>query len=220
MPRCGNRNGIVSFARANDHVLAIGLNPNRVVFAVRRAARGAVGQRVLMAQFVADIEKRLSQIIDLVRKEHAAAGFPRKLFEDLISLVFFVLAADSLGGILFVFGRNPIRARADRVDDHARALRHFDGLAAGAIAAVVIAVGNHHQHAPHVRIRAGRQRRIIQQMIAGRVNRVVQGRAAAGALLQDRVAKFSGVAREILDDLRAVIERHQERLVLARGARR
>src|SRR5216683_6263965 len=51
-------------------------------------------------------------------------------------------------------------------------------------------------------------------MIAGRVNRVVQGRAAAGSLLQDGVAKVAAVSREVLDNLRAVIESHQKRLVL------
>ena len=68
------------------------------------AAGGTVSQCVLMAQFVSDVEKRLSQIIDLVGKESAASGFHGKLFEDLVSLLFLVLAADSLGGILFVFG--------------------------------------------------------------------------------------------------------------------
>src|ERR1700693_1971651 len=52
-------------------------------------------------------------------------------------------------------------------------------------------------------------------MVAGRVNGVVQGRASAGPLLQDGVANVAGVTREIPDDLRAVVERHQERLVLS-----
>src|SRR5258708_15977661 len=51
-------------------------------------------------------------------------------------------------------------------------------------------------------------------MVAGRVNRVVQGCASTGTLLQDGVAKVAAVSRKILDDLRAVIECHQKRLVL------
>src|SRR4029077_4690855 len=84
----GNGNGKVSLARANDHVLAVGLDPNRVVLAVRRGARGTVGQRVLTAELLFDVEKRLSQIIDLVWKESAASGFQGKLLEDSISLLF------------------------------------------------------------------------------------------------------------------------------------
>src|SRR5216684_6439105 len=52
-------------------------------------------------------------------------------------------------------------------------------------------------------------------MSAGRVHRVVKGCTSTRALLQDGVANFAGVTRKILDDLRAVVKRHQESLVLS-----
>ena len=81
------RDRVISFARPDDHVLAIHLNPNRVIFAVRRASRRAVGQRILVAQFVSDIEKRLPQIVDAVREERPAAGFRGQLLEHVIAFV-------------------------------------------------------------------------------------------------------------------------------------
>ena len=52
-------------------------------------------------------------------------------------------------------------------------------------------------------------------MIAGRVHGIVQGRGAAGPLLQNRVAKIAGISREILDDLRPIVERHQKSLIFS-----
>src|SRR5712691_9947060 len=83
------------------------------------------------------------------------------------------------------------------------------------IAAVVVAIGYDDQHPAYVWIRAGRQRRFIQQLLAGRVNRVVQRRAAAGALFQDRVAEIAGIPAEILDDLGTIVECHQKRLIFS-----
>src|SRR5260221_11078386 len=50
---------------------------------------------------------------------------------------------------------------------------------------------------------------------AGLVDGVVNGGAAAGASAQDLVAQFAGVWGEALNDLRLVVERHHEGLVLA-----
>ena len=95
-------NGIISLARSNDHVLAIHLDANRVIFAIRRAARRAIGQRVLMAQFIPDVEEGLSQIVDAVRKECPSSGFTRQLLEHMISFALRVLAIDAFRRIAFL----------------------------------------------------------------------------------------------------------------------
>ena len=101
-PRTGLRDRVVSLARPDDQVLAIHLNANRVIFPVRRASGRAVGQRVLVAQFVPDVEKRLSQIVDAVRKERPSAGFSRQLFEHVISFALCELAIDAFRRIAFI----------------------------------------------------------------------------------------------------------------------
>ena len=137
----------------------------------------------------------------------------------MIPFALFILTVHTLRGIAFIINVYPLRARADRVDDHARALRHLHGRATRTIAAVVVAIGYDDQHTAYVCIRAGRQRRFGQQLLTGRVDRVIQRRAAAGALFQDRVAEVASVTRKILDDLGTVVKRHQERLIFSAADR-
>src|SRR5260370_12128475 len=135
------------------------------------------------------------------------------MLDNVIAFALYILAIDSFGRIALIIDVHPFRAGADRIDDHSGALRHLDGRAARTSAAVVIAIGNDDQHAANIGIRAGWQRRISQQLLTGAVNRVVQGGAASGALLQDRIAQVAAITGELLDDLWAVVEGHQQGLV-------
>ena len=52
--RCAGLRGVVAAARAHLHVLGNGFDSDLVELAVGRAARGDVGQRVLVAQLVSN----------------------------------------------------------------------------------------------------------------------------------------------------------------------
>src|ERR1700739_4655833 len=70
-----------------------------VVAAVGNKVGGAVGDGVLIAKFVADVLKRLIQVVNVIGKKSAAAGFVREIFENLIPLSEMHFAIGQLGGI-------------------------------------------------------------------------------------------------------------------------
>jgi len=81
---------------------------------------------------------------------------------------------------------------------------------------IVLAVADQDHHAADdVRLVAGRTRRVAEFLHASLINGVVDGRAAAGARAVDFVAQEAGVAGERLDDLRLVVEGHDEGFVFA-----
>ena len=109
---------------------------------------------------------------------------------------------------------DPLRAGADGVDDHAGALGHFDGVGARVRGEIVVAIADENHDAAHdVGLVAGRARRMAQFIVARGIDGVVNGGAAAGAGLEDFVAQGAGVAGETLQDLRLVVEGHDEGFV-------
>ena len=69
-----------------------------------------------------------------------------------------------------------------------RADRRFNRVAQGVVAQIVVPVADHHDHAAHFRIRPLRQRG-IRQNFRSPVDRIVQRRPAAGALIVNRVGE-------------------------------
>src|SRR6185437_7639033 len=80
---------------------------------------------------------------------------------------------------------------------------------------IVVAVADEHDDAANVFVGALGKRR-IEKLFRSHIERVIQGRTAAGALISYRVAENADVVRVILNHLRLIIERHKERLVLER----
>src|ERR1043166_2851268 len=104
-------------------------NFDAVVFSVSDEIGWAISDGVLIAQFVADVLERLVQVVDVIGKKGAAAGFFTKIFQDFVTLGEMALALCPF--VRVGLGKlNPLRAGADGVDDHVGALGHFDGLGA------------------------------------------------------------------------------------------
>src|SRR5690242_5324071 len=152
-----------------------------VVLTVRNEVRGVVSNRILVTQFVADILERLIQIVHVIRKKRPAAGLFRQVRENLVAVRQMHLAVRRFQRI-GLRKLNPLGARADGVNHHAGALRHFNRFRARVIGKIVFAVADqNHYAAHHVRLVSGRPRRMAQLLHAGVVNRIVDGRAASGA---------------------------------------
>ena len=100
-----------------------------MVAAIHNVVRGKVGDGILVAQFVADVLKRLVQIVDVIRKKRAASGFLGEFLQNLVTVCQVIFAVRQFARI-GLRERDPLCAGADGVDDHARALRHFDGVRA------------------------------------------------------------------------------------------
>ena len=190
-------------------------NLDLVIPAVKGMGRSVVGDGILVAQFVADILKRLVQIVHVIRIESAASGFFRQRLQNLVSIGQVILAVP--GSFLArIVQRHPLRAGADRVDHHAAPLGHFDGFRTRVRRKVVLAVADQDHHpANHIRLVPRRTRRVAELLHAGLINSIVNGSAAPRAGAQNLVAQLAGVRREGLDNLRLVVESHHERLILA-----
>src|SRR5262245_2980458 len=110
-----------------------------VVFSVCDEIGRAVGDGVLIAQFVADVLERLIEIVHVVGEKGAATGFFGEVLENFIA---FGQVQFAIGGFVRIGLRklNPLGAGADGVDDHVGALGHFDGFSARVIGKIVFAV--------------------------------------------------------------------------------
>src|ERR1700744_187772 len=149
----------------------------------------------------------------MIRKEGAAAGFLGEVGENLVAFGEVRLAIGELVGI-GLRQLNPLGAGADRVNDDAVALRHFDGFGAGVRGEIVVAIADDdHDAADDVRLVASRARRMAELFFARIENRVVDSGAAAGARLDDFIAETAGVVGESLEDGGLVVEGHDERLI-------
>ena len=100
-----------------------------VVSSIEYVVRWKISDGILVAKFVADILERLIQIVHVIREKGSAPGFFRQLLENLVPVRQMVFAVRRLVRIS-LRERNPLRACADGVNDHAGALRHFDGIGA------------------------------------------------------------------------------------------
>src|SRR5262249_32770084 len=141
--------GAREIAAAGAHLVALvigRLDFNFVITPIEGMVRGVVRDGVLVAQFVADVLKRLVEIVHVIRIEGAAAGFLGEGLQDFIAVgeMVFVVAGAFLFGVV---ERNPLRAGADGVDDHAGALGHFDGFGAGVLREIVFAIADQNHHA-------------------------------------------------------------------------
>src|SRR5256885_7666524 len=139
--------GVVAAPRANLIALMFwNFDANLVIFAIELGMRGNVSDRVLIAQLVANVLEGLVQVIDVVRKERAPAGFLRYVLQDLVAFRQMRLA---VGGFVWIGLRelNPLRAGADGVNDHAVALRHLDGFRARVIGKIIVAVADENHDA-------------------------------------------------------------------------
>src|SRR5260221_310910 len=105
------------------------------------------------------------QILDLERKECLAAGFEGKISQDLVAIAF------DLGDI----GGNG-------VDHDVGLLGHLERLIARDTALVVVAIADDDDGAAKFMTRLV----LLQPVAAGEVDRIVEGRAAAGAQVADR----------------------------------
>ena len=98
-----------------------------VVAAVENVIVRKIGDRILIAQLVADVLERLIQIIHVIGIKGAAAGFFREFLKNLVAIGQVILAVAGLGRFIILRQGNPLDAGADGVDDDAGALGHFDG---------------------------------------------------------------------------------------------
>src|SRR5437588_10262263 len=209
------RAGKISPPRAHLVALVIRhFDANWVITAVEDVVRGLISDGILIAKLVADVLKRLVEIVDVIREKRAAAGFIREVLNNLVSISEVVFAVAGFVWICFFEG-DPLRAGADGVDDHAGALRQFDGLGARVRGQIVFAVADENHHAANdVGLVTGRARRMVQLFQTSFINGIVNGGAAPGARAYNLVPQRSGIAGEGLKDLGLVVEGHDERLIL------
>ena len=169
---------------------------NLVIAPVQNIIYGSIRDGILIAELVADVLKRLVEIIDVIGKKRAAAGLFRKVLKNLVAFGEMVFAVGGLVGIGLRQG-DPLRAGADAVNDDAGALGQFDGFRARVGGQVVLAITDeNHDAADHVGLVTRRPRGMVQLRGASFVDGVVDSRAAAGARAGDLVAQRASIAGE------------------------
>src|SRR5207245_9308928 len=121
---------IVSAASA--HLIAFVVRhfePDFVIAAIKHVIRGLISDGILVAKLVADVLKRLVEIIHVIREKRAPAGFFGKVLKNLVAIGEVIFSVACFLGISFR-ERNPLRAGADGVNDDTGALRELDGFGA------------------------------------------------------------------------------------------
>src|ERR1700680_4727433 len=120
----------------------------------------------------------------MVRKEGASAAIHGELLENVVATCFLIFAVETLGGIGFLVGDDPVDAGADGVNDDSSALGHVHGFAARMAAQVIVAVTDDHEDAAHVGNRGCRRyrRRRTKEFLAALIDRVIERGAACSAL--------------------------------------
>src|ERR1700722_12403796 len=161
----------------------------------------------MAAQFLADVDEGLREIVDFIRIENPASALIRELLEHLVA------AFDVNLVRLVALERQPVGIGADAIDDGFGANGGVDRFAQGVVAEVVVAVADDYQDATEFGIGAFGNRG-VDHFGGGEKNGVVEGGASAGALLADGVGQLRQVSGVILNHFRFVIEGHDEGLVL------
>src|SRR5579863_5527329 len=116
----------IAATRSHLEALVIrGLDANAMIFAVQNGIRRNVRDGVLVAQFIANILERLIEIVHMIREKRPAAGFLSQVRKYLIAFGKVRLAIGQLVGIS-LRQLDPLRAGADRINDHAVTLGHFN----------------------------------------------------------------------------------------------
>ena len=189
------RRSEISAPRPYTEILAVeGYDLNAAKVAVSFEIGRFVGNRILAAQLILYLGKRVRYVSDLERKERPPAGRVGNSLQHFISGPF---------GSAYV--------RADRVYDGVGALRHFDGFFAGYVALVILAVAQQNDRAP-----CGAILRLLQQLVAaGVVESIIHRRSASGAEFAHAMRQFFRVVGEILSDLRRHIETNHHGLIVA-----
>ena len=78
----------------------------------------------------------------MIRVERAASGLFGEVLQNFIAVGEVIFASAGGAAIFFGGGGDPLDAGADRVDDDAGALRHFDGFPASVIGKIVFAIAD------------------------------------------------------------------------------
>src|SRR5438445_1341040 len=122
---CRLRRGItirprkIAAARAYLVALVLGyFDADLVIAPVQDVIRRKVGDRILVAQLVADVLKGLVEIVDMVREKRPAASFFGKVLKNFVAFRQMIFAVARFVRVGFR-KRNTLRAGADRISDHA-----------------------------------------------------------------------------------------------------
>src|SRR5215472_2160417 len=192
---------VIAAPRAHLITLVVGhFHANAVVASIEDVILRLIGNRILVAKLVADILKRLVEIIYVVGEECAAAGLFGKVLEDLVSVGQVIFAVGGFFGIRFLQG-DPLGAGADGVNDHAGALGQLNGFRARVRGQIVFAIADENHHAAnHIGLVSGGTRRMVQLFRTSFIDGVVNRRAAARARSYDLIAQRSRIAGEPLED--------------------
>ncbi len=152
-----------------------------------------IDEGVLAAEFFLDVLEPYGYVFDLDGKEGAAASGVGDLLEDLVAFVF---AGADIG--------------ADGVDDGLGALALLDGVAHAGAAVVVVAVGDEDEDAADGHFVAEGE----HLLVAGLVEGVEEGGAAAGTELADALVEEVDVVGEALGDVGLDVEAFDEGAVV------
>src|SRR5439155_20290199 len=125
---------VVSVSAADLHSLVVGHNFNRPIPAVVSKICRTVEQCILTGQVNLNLRKRIGNILRLKRSKCATAGCVGDAFQDLVVLVRIARARI---------------IRTDRINYDVSSERHFDGLLAGHVTLVIVAVADEHDCPPH-----------------------------------------------------------------------
>src|ERR1017187_8214256 len=184
---------VIPVARADDQLfVAFHTHLYLVEQAVGYQRFGAVEDSVLVAHLFGDDLEGLGEVFDLKRKEGAAAGLLGEVLEDLVAVG---LDAGHVGG--------------DGEDHNVGFERHFEGLIAGVLAAIIFAVGDYHNHPAEVIAGLFPP----QFVVAGDINGVVERGAAAGVEPADGGIQLIGVGSQLGNHFRVAVEAEHHGLV-------
>src|SRR2546422_8711204 len=93
----GGARGVVASTRAHLQSFAVHFDTDFAEPPVGLLVAGHVGERILAAQLVSNIQEGLRQVIYAVGEKSAPAGFFGDLLEDLVSRLLVVFPAGLLG---------------------------------------------------------------------------------------------------------------------------
>lgn len=202
------RRGVIAFFRAYGEALAIGVDLDFSVAAIREGVGRRISDEILAAQFCANVDERLGEIVYAVGEEGAAAALVGELLKDLISRIEMIFPR-----LVGIVDGDPVGIRADRVNGDFGANRLFKSIAEGVIAQVIVPVADEDEYAAYLQVGSRGQRRIYE-FFGGHINGVVERRSAAGALAPDRVAQLADIIGKVLNHFRLIVERHEKSHVL------
>src|SRR5579863_8016605 len=102
---------VIAFFRAYGEALAIGVDLDFSVAAIRERVGRRIGDEILAAQFGADVDERLGEIVHAVGEEGTAAALVGELLKDLISRIEMIFSR-----LIGIVDGDPVGIGADRVD--------------------------------------------------------------------------------------------------------